>query len=476
MFKTIYNTLNEKAQLLEDESNLINQEIELLKQQTKSNTQDSFINKKIDLLNQQKTNNKQSNPIQIEKYDQNQVLNESPNSEKSLMDYINPFSENNYGNQLEKNNNLSSYDNSNEFKKSNNDNINNNRSPPKSFMESIKLFLKTDLYFFMKYYLYFIILISICFYILIFLNKHAKNGLVIIENNILFYIGIVCLFIIINDILETPMESLKKFVLVIIITLLIVYIVNYFIVRITESKKLKGSFGNILWTTLIIYLASVFCIYFMFHRKDKAIAIDLYNAFNYSINKNMTILICLTIYLYIYVSVFKKLNKNSSLFDILQPAFLGGLLMFILFSIITYIGYKLKIINRINILNSFISLFAIFFFICLMGLKLFMDSLKQVCDENTDLESVQETKYVIFLIFISLFIIWWLEDDRKWNRWGSMAFVFASVMAFYSMFFYSVAYPSIGMLSTWLMVEWFIIYFYRKQNSKNSFHFSFMEL
>lgn len=212
----------------------------------------------------------------------------------------------------------------------NNNPLNTNVVAPKSFMESVKLFFKTDLYFFMKYYLYFMILISICFYILIFLNKNAKNGLIIMENKILFYIGIVCLFIVINDILETPMESLKKFVLIIVITLLIVYIVNYFIVETIPSKKLKGHFGTLLWTTLIVYLASVFCIYYMFHRKDKAIAIDLYNAFNYSINKNLSILIFLTIYLYVYVSAFKKLNKNTSLTDILQPMVLGGLVMFLL--------------------------------------------------------------------------------------------------------------------------------------------------
>jgi len=426
MFGTIYNTLNQRAQLLEDKSKIINREIDLLKQGEKNNS-----------------------------YMQ---INNSSNSEKSLMDYLN-ISNNNELNNNTKTNPL-----------------NTNVEAPKSFMESIKLFFKTDLYFFMKYYLYFMILISICFYILIFLNKNAKNGLVIIENKILFYIGMVCLFIVVNDILETPMESLKKFVLVIIITLIIVYIVNYFIVETIESKKLKGHFGTVLWTTLIVYLASVFCIYFMFHRKDKAIAIDLYNAFNYSINKNLSILIFLTIYLYVYVSAFKKLNKNTSITDILQPMVLGGLVMFLLFGIITYIGYKLKIINRINILNSFISLFAIFIFISLLSLKLFMNSLNQVCKENSSMEAVREKENTILLIIISLFIIWWLEDDRKWSRWDSIVFVFVSVVAFYSMFVVSVTYPDISMLCLWLMIEWFIIYFYRNQNSKNSFHFSFMEI
>lgn len=435
MFKTLYNALNEKAQLLQNKSNIINQEIELLKKK-------KLINK-----THQNPNEKENSLYNFFKGDgdRNKSIN---NIENENIDINRPprMGEN------------------------------NNQIKPKTFMESVKLFFRTDLYFFMKYYLYFIVLFSLCFYILIFLQDRAKNGLVIVENKVFFYIGIICLVIVFNDILETPMESLKKFVLVIIISLIVVYIVNYIIVKFNSNHKLKSNFWTVLWTTLIIYSISVFCIYYMFHRKDKLIAIDLYNAFNYSINKNLTLIIFLTIYLYLYVSFFKKLNQNTNLTDILQPAILGGLLMFFLFAIITYIAYKLKIINRINILNSFISLFAIFIFLAFMGIKVFMDSLNQVCVENTDMDSVNEREFVILLIFLSLFIIWWLEDDRKWNRWSSMAFVFASVMTFYSMFVYSVTYPSIGMLSTWLMIEWIIIYFHRKENSKNSVHFSFMEI
>jgi hypothetical protein len=431
MFKTLYNALNEKAQLLQNKSNIINQEIELLKKK-------KLINKTYETPEQ---------------------------NEKSLYNF---FKGDGDRNNIENMNiNINRPPRMGE---------NNNQVKPKTFMESVKLFFRTDLYFFMKYYLYFIVLFSLCFYILIFLQDRAKNGVVIVENKVFFYIGIICLVIVFNDILETPMESLKKFVLVIIISLIVVYIVNYIIVKFNSNHKLKGNFWTVFWTTIIIYSITVFCIYYMFHRKDRLIAIDLYNAFNYSINKNLTLMIFLTIYLYLYVSFFKKLNQNTNLTDILQPAILGGLLMFFLFGIITYIAYKMKIINRVNILNSFISLFAIFIFLAFMGIKVFMDSLNEVCVEKTDMDTVNEKEFVILLIFLSLFIIWWLEDDRKWNRWSSMAFVFASVMTFYSMFVYSVTYPSIGMLSTWLMIEWIIIYFHRKENSKNSVHFSFMEI
>lgn len=428
MFKTLYNSLDDKSRLLENESDIINKQIELLKKQKL-------------MSNYEKKNNKNG----------------------SLFNYFKETPTTNEINEININKPVRMGEN-------------NSNAKPRTFMESVRLFFRTDFYFFMKYYLYFIILFSLCFYILIFLENHAKNGLVITENKVFFYISILCLILVFNDILETPMESLKKFVAVIIFSLIVVYIVNTLIEKFYKSKKLKDNFYTVLWTTFIVYSITVLCVYYMFHRENKNVAIDLYNAFNYSINKNIGLIVFLTIYLYVYVSAFKKLNRNTNLTDILQPAVLGGLLMFFLFSIITYIAYKLKIINRVNILNSFISLFAIFLFLGFMNMKLFMDSLNQVCVENMDPNSVKEQEYVILLIFLSLFIIWWLEDDRKWSRWGSMAFVFASVVTFYSMFVFSAIYPSIGMLSTWLMVEWIIIYFYRKQNSKNSVHFSFMEI
>ena len=83
---------------------------------------------------------------------------------------------------------------------------------------------------------------------------------------------------------------------------------------------------------------------------------------------------------------------------------------------------------------------------------------------------------VTLLIIASIFTILWLDDTRNWKQIGSIFFVVVSIITLYCMFYYSVAYPSTGMMSFWLFIEWLIIVFYRKENSKNSIHYSFMKV
>jgi molecular chaperone GrpE (heat shock protein) len=88
-------------------------------------------------------------------------------------------------------------------------------SKNQTFMEKIKSFFKSDFFIFMKYYLYFIILFAIIFYITIRINNNTKNSMIIIETKIFFYVSVIVLFLIINDILETALshvveESVKE--------------------------------------------------------------------------------------------------------------------------------------------------------------------------------------------------------------------------------------------------------------------------
>jgi hypothetical protein len=102
-----------------------------------------------------------------------------------------------------------------------------------------------------------------------------------------------------------------------------------------------------------------------------------------------------------------------------------------------------------------------------------MNSLSTICHtDNPDQSNNKEI--VIILMFISIFIILWLRDSRNWHRNGSIAFIFASIITFYTMFYYSIYHPNISLLSLWLFIEWLIIFFKKKENSKNSIHFSFM--
>jgi hypothetical protein len=347
---------------------------------------------------------------------------------------------------------------------------------PKDLMGKIKYFFKSDFFYFMKYYLYFIVLFSICFYILMYINQNTKDKMIIVETKIFFYICVVFLFIIINDILESPLESLKKFFLIIIFSLITVYIVNYYVTKYyKKDDTFYGKLKIITLTTLSIYAITVLIIYFMFQWKNSKVGVELFNAFSFAINKNFIFLVLLTLYLCWYKNVFTSLNWNASLTDILQPAALGGMLILFIFIFIIYLCLKFKIINRINVLNSFIVLLAISFFLFLLCLNTFMSSLGAVCTTGVEENTTNEQEMMCLLIIAGIFIICWYDDVRNWHQIGSIIFIIVTLFTLYCMFYYSVKYPSTGLLSFWLFIEWLIIIFYRKQNSKNSLHFAFMK-
>jgi hypothetical protein len=351
-----------------------------------------------------------------------------------------------------------------------------NTEMPKDLIGKIKYFFKSDFFYFMKYYLYFIILFSICFYILMYIKQNSNSKMVIVESKIFFYICIVFLFIIINDILETPLESLKKFFLIIIFSLITVYIINYIVTKYyKKDDTFWGKLKIISLTTLSVYAITVLLIYFMFQYGNNKIGNDLFNAFSFAINKNFIFLVLLTLYLFWYRNVFTSLNWNASLTDILQPAALGGMLILFIFFFIIYLCLKFKIINRINVLNSFIVLLSISFFLLLLCINTFMSSLGNICTTGIQENTTDEQEMMCLLIIASIFIICWYDDVRNWHQIGSIIFIIVTLFTLYCMFYYSLKYPSTGLLSFWLFIEWLIIIFYRKQNSKNSLHFAFMK-
>jgi len=202
----------------------------------------------------------------------------------------------------------------------------------KSFFQGIKegisTFQKSDFYIFFKNYFYFVILFTLCFYVILYVNSNTKNKTIIVETKVFFYICIMLLFIIVNDILETPLESLQPFLLSIIYSLIFIYAFSHIITYYYKGELYFSKFKLIMITSLIIFLSTSTYLYYSYQVKNPKLAIELFSSFTYSLNKNFTFLAFLTIYLIIYRSVFISLDWNSNLTDILAPTVLGGLLIF----------------------------------------------------------------------------------------------------------------------------------------------------
>ena len=352
----------------------------------------------------------------------------------------------------------------------------------KSIGNMIKNFLKSDFFNFIVNYLFFIVLISICLYILLYINKNTNDNIIIIETKVFFYILLIFLFIVINDILSTSQEGLKKFVLIILFSLIVIYIGINLIQQYYGGEPFKNNLLKVFYGTLIIFAIVLIIMFFLFVYKKKDGSSHLFHNFNNAFKKNYKFLIFITIYILIYKYVSNISNLNSSLSDILCPVFLGLFVLIFIFSMIVYLGLKLKVIKQISVLNTFITLFAIVFFLGTVFIYIFMSSLTNICtgqpnQSNEDtLQQIEIKERLTLGIIVSLIIVLWLRDSRNWRQIGSIVFIITTIFVLAAMFYYSTVYPSLSVLSLWLFFEWILLIFKQKENSKNSVHFSFMNV
>ena len=349
--------------------------------------------------------------------------------------------------------------------------------PDGNFFTNLKIwflaFIKSDFFYFMKYYFYYIILFSICFLILMKMNSESHNDVIKIESKIFFYLLIVFLFIIVSDILETPLESLKKFFLIILISTILVYTVNY-IVNKYYINHYFSKFMVVFLTSLSIYVLFTIIIYFMFERNNKAIGVKLFSSFNFAISRNFYFLLFTFIYLIMFYKKFKVYNKNTNLYSIIGPMVLGIMLIFFIFIFIIYVCRKLKIITKLQKLSSFIVLYYIAIFLFIVYLFIAMNSLGSICKDSAD-KKENNNERIGLLILLCIFFILWFMDSRHWNKIGYLIFIIATIFTLYVFFVYSISHPSVSMLSLWLFIEWIILIFYRKEDTKNSLHYLFMK-
>jgi hypothetical protein len=447
--------LEKKKQLLKKEKDVSMTEKQSLNNQKKNRLKELFYTEKKLLETKKNILEKEKNIINEER--QNILLNKELLKKQIIDSKLLEKSKKSY---TTLDNNLSGGINTNE-----------------GIIQTIKNFFNSNYYIFIKNYLYFIILFSIIFYILLYISDTSRNNVIIGETKIFFYLAIIFLFIVINDIMSSPQEDLNKFVLLILFSLIIIYICGYFINKYYSNEGFNERIKKIFIIIIFVFIVFSIIIYFQYQKKKPNIAYNLYQNFNNGFNKNFKFLIFFIFYVIIYKLVDYYTNWNSELTNILSPTILGGFLIFFIFCILIFLSLKMKIINNKQILNSLLALFGISILLGLLYLYIFMKSLNTICEEGQEYSQENDWKIEILrnLIIISIIIILWLDDSRNWHQIGSLLFIFATIIMFISMFYYSSIYPSIGLLSFWLFIEWIIIIYRRKENSKNSIHFSFMK-
>ena len=324
---------------------------------------------------------------------------------------------------------------------------------------------------FIQKLLFSITFFSLCLYLIIQNLNSTNIPLVIMQTKIIYYLLIGILFYFISDILRTQEDFSKKIVGIILFSLFISYISNYFL-----EKYYNGPFYYKILITLGIIVGvliiSLILIHFMINKTGYNYA-DINDVFEESFKKNLYYFIFYFILLIFYTIILYFFSYPSSKNQILQPALLGLFLMLFVFSFIIYICKKIGLINGYQYLDTFIVLLSIFIICGYIYFYLLLQSISTVCsDDKKKEESVKnmnEAETVINIMLMALFGVLWIGDSKIWNQFEYLIFIIITVITFSGLFYYSTKYPSTGVISLWLFVEWIILCFKNGNNAKNSF-------
>ena len=338
-------------------------------------------------------------------------------------------------------------------------------------------FFKSEYAYFMKYYLYFIVLFCITTYANLYISKETTDIKVFEINKVCFYMFFLFLCIIINDILDTPMMFLKQFIFIILFSLLLVYITNYFMVKYSKKKYTTTLFHS-LGISLIIYVIFIIGIHFLISSKGYKYTDPLYLQFNYGIYVNLSFFIFTALYYLFLRHSAKLLDWNSFIGNLMAPTIFGLIFLFYLFCLIIYFAIKSKFITKIQSLNTFIAISCIILFLGLIQLYFFMGGLSNVCNNKTLAEERGKSNIIEtlnLLLFLSIIFILWVDDSRKWNQLEYFLYIIVSIFIIMCIVYYSALYPSISLLSLWGFTEWSILNWYNNHDTWNSFNFMLMD-
>jgi hypothetical protein len=325
---------------------------------------------------------------------------------------------------------------------------------------------------FIQKLLFSITFFSLCFFLIIQDLNSSNIPLVIMQTKIIFYLLIGILFYFISDILRTQEDFTKKITGIILFSLFISYISNYFI-----EKYYKGPYHYkiliVLGITLCVLLISLALVHFTI-KKENYDYLDINNVFDASFKKNLYYFIFYFLLLIIYSFILYLYSYSSSTNKILQPALLGLFLMLFVFSFIIYICKNIGLINGYQYLDTFIVLLSIFIICGYIYFYIFLNSFSAICsDDKKKDESVSqmnEAETVINVMLLALFSLLWIGDSKIWSQTDYLLFIIITAVAFSGLFYYSTKYPSTGVVSLWLFIEWILTCFKNGNNAKNSLH------
>ena len=247
---------------------------------------------------------------------------------------------------------------------------------------------ESEYFTFMKYFLYFIITYSIIIYIIINMGSETDNIKIFYLNKAVFYFFIFFIFVIINDILDTKLQFLWKFVYIIFASLILVYISNNLLIN-RYNKGYWKTMGLSLVSTFVIFLLISVIVYFTILGKGEKYSDPIFLQFNYAIYQNYSFMVYILFYFALVKFIMYWLDWDTYFTDMISVSVYGFLLILFFLQFIIYLALKVKLITSIQQLNTYICLLVLFLFLGILQTYFIMSGIKSVCDDKS---KAQETK------------------------------------------------------------------------------------
>lgn len=330
-------------------------------------------------------------------------------------------------------------------------------------------------------FIFFFVFFSITFYLLLNVYHRNKNPVIFTETNTLLLILLFLIGFLFKSILT---QSLGKesfyFVGVLSFAIFIQWLINYCIQYFTKDLEKKNEpylnyfkkIGLVIFTTIIIIIITFFFLNYLSKTMDFKNSIE---SFNNELKFDFYYYIFFFIFFSLFSFYFNTLYTQTEKTSLILPSYLGSYILITIFGFIIYLGIKIKLIDTNQILTTIIVLGCLFSLFVYIWLYMVIDSINTICktknkDEKKEpLESKIFFRFLIPILLISIFILIWIIDTKKWTKFECGSYLIITLILFTSFSTISSYNPNTSLLSLWLLIEWFFVTYYNWINVQNSF-------
>jgi hypothetical protein len=332
------------------------------------------------------------------------------------------------------------------------------------------------------------------FGVIAYLHKSMKtktsidNVITKSENNFMYYIFIFFVVYLFLSLFTSISSWKHRFFVIVIASIIIGIAVN--------SEKLASSGKKIFDVKFFIpyFVLIPILLLLAYVPQLKSLTLDMISTNIESFNKTYSIIgplfktyFIITI---IYYLVFIQYNQNTPSSNAIQPLILAPILLFTLLYFVTKFVIELGIVKKYNFTNVMVSVYLIFSIFFCFYLYNFITTVQQLAKQSPETAAAKAElqaqfdaekgitkyirKYVLWVIIISLVLLYWIRDNVYWNRISVILYFFVTIMLFYTAkLVKDTPDGTAATLSTVFFLEWFLATKLRWHSVANSMNILF---